>query len=283
MIRVRTVDAFTDQVFGGNPAGVIRLDEPPAPSGGHSDAWCARVAAELNLSETAFILATDTEDADFGLRWFTPAVEVDLCGHATLASAHVLFADGLASPIRFSTRSGILTVSRQSDGSIAMDFPAQPPTKVDTPPELAAALGTAIGWCGIGGGDYLVELTDEAAVRAVQPDLAALARLPVRGVIVTALSDVPGSDDSVARRRQTAGGADFVSRFFGPAVGVPEDPVTGSAHTVLGPYWSAKLGRTELTGLQVSARTGLVGVKVEGDRVELTGRAVTVIDGMLQA
>lgn len=268
-LRVRTVDAFTDQPFGGNPAGVLRLDELTDPP---SERWCAAVAAELNLSETAFLFATDRPDADFQLRWFTPTVEVELCGHATLAMSHCLFSDGRPGPIRYSTRSGVLIVDGGPNGSITMDFPAQPPVEAVPPPGLERALGASVRWCGTGGGDYLVELSDAATVRLLQPDLAAIAALPARGVIVTAA----GTDAAGADR------VDFVSRFFGPAVGVPEDPVTGSAHTVLGPYWAARLGRTDLVGRQLSARSGEVGVAVGTTRVQLSGRAVTVIDGTIE-
>jgi PhzF family phenazine biosynthesis protein len=266
-LRLRTVDAFTDRAFAGNPAAVLRLDQlselPP-------DRWLAALAAEMNLAETAFVLpAAPDSGADFGLRWFSPTVEVDLCGHATLASAHCLFADGVAGPIRFGTRSGILTVQALAGGVLAMDFPAQPPQQIEPPDGLIEALRVEPVWVGRGGSDYLVEVADARTVRGLAPDLAVIGRLPARGVMVTAPSDVPG--------------ADFVSRFFAPATGVPEDAVTGSAHTVLGPYWAPRVGRTELTGLQLSARTGLVGVKLAGDRVVLTGRAVTVLDGQLSA
>lgn len=266
-LRLRTVDAFASRPFTGNPAGVLRLDElatqPP-------DSWQAAVAAELNLAETAFVSATEVVGADFGLRWFTPTVEVDLCGHATLAAAHCLFVDGVIGPIRFATRSGILTVSALPDGSRSMDFPANPAERIEPPEGLVEALGAEPVWVGLGGtNDYLVELADAATVRALSPDLAAIARFPVRGVVVTAASDVAE--------------ADFVSRFFGPAVGVPEDPVTGSAHTALGPYWASRTGRTELVGLQASARSGLVGVRLLGDRVALSGRAVVVLDAQLFA
>jgi len=263
-LRVRTVDAFTAEPFRGNPAGVVRLDEF-GPS--LTDRECAAIAAELNLSETAFLFGADTVDTDFRLRWFTPTVEVDLCGHATLAMSHCLFADGRPSPIRYATRSGVLTVRQAADGRIVMDFPAQPPMETALPPQLADALGAEVRWCGQGGGDYLIEVADADTVRKLRPDLATIAALPARGVIVTAGSD----DDST----------DFVSRFFAPAVGVPEDPVTGSAHTALGPYWAAKLGRTELAAHQVSERGGRIDLLVGADRVELTGQAVTMLDGTL--
>ncbi|HJQ00570.1 MAG TPA: PhzF family phenazine biosynthesis protein [Jatrophihabitans sp.] len=264
-LRIRIVDAFTDRPFTGNQAAVLRLDQVSEPP---PDRWLSSLAAEMNLAETAFVLPPDPDSgADFGLRWFTPTIEVALCGHATLASAHCLFADGLAGPVRFATRSGVLTVQRLADGTLAMDFPAQPPEPIEPPDGLLKALGVDPVWVGWGGTDYLVEVADAQTVRNLKPDLATLATLPARGVIVTAGSDVPE--------------ADFVSRFFGPATGVPEDSVTGSAHTVLGPYWAPRVGLSELTGLQVSARTGLVGVRLAGDRVLLIGRAVTVLDGQL--
>jgi PhzF family phenazine biosynthesis protein len=263
-MRIRIVDAFTDRPFAGNPAGVLVLASFP------SDAWMQQVAAEVNLSETAFVhpLADDPA-ADYALRWFTPAVEVALCGHATLATAHVLQADGA---VRFATRSGVLTATTD-DGWITLDFPTAPLAPISTDPALADVLGAdfvSAHHTGPQTDDLLLELADEAAVRDLTPDLSALARLDRRGVIVTAVADDP------------AAGYDFVSRFFGAAAGVAEDPVTGSAHTALAPFWSAKLGgRTEMTGYQASARGGYVRVKLRGDRTELTGKAVTVIDGEL--
>lgn len=263
--RLRTVDAFTDRPFAGNQAGVVLLEQAASPG------WMTDLAAELGYSETAFVSPAELPDADYDLRWFTPTVEVDMCGHATLAAAHCMFADGIASPIRFATRSGVLTVSSLADGSLQMDFPACPPAAVEPPEDLAATLGAQPVWVGRGGtDDLLVELSDARTVRELTPDLAAVAGLGGRGVIVTAAAEAGGDHD-------------FVSRLFAPLVGVPEDPVTGSAHTVLGPYWAAKLGKSELTGLQVSARSGVVGVRVAGDRVLLTGRAVTIVDGYLTA
>ncbi|MDQ1738631.1 MAG: hypothetical protein QOE53_283 [Pseudonocardiales bacterium] len=268
--RLRTVDAFTDRAFGGNPAGVVLLERPPSPD------WMAELAAELGYSATAFVIAEELPDADYRLRWFTPAVEIAICGHATLAAAHCLFSDGVALPVRFATRSGVLTVSAVGDGSLQMDFPACPPSAVPAPDGLAEALGGAQPlWAGRGEtDDLLVELADARTVRELQPDLAAVARLGGRSLLVTAAAD--GAAD---------GGADhdFVSRLFAPLIGIPEDPVTGSAHTVLGPYWAAKLGRNELTGRQLSARAGVVGIRVAADRVLLTGRAVTVLQGHLTA
>jgi PhzF family phenazine biosynthesis protein len=266
-LRLRTVDAFTDRPFTGNPAAVVVLDEAPP------DDWMAALAQEMNLSETAFVIRAALPDADFRLRWFTPTMEVDLCGHATLASAHCLLEDGVTSPIRFATRSGVLTVTRQPDGSLVMDFPAAPAIQVDAVPGMAEALGTRVEWTGRsrGGVDFLVALlADELTVRELSPDLAGVASLDASGVIVTAAAD-PG--------RAYA----FVSRVFAPRAGIPEDPVTGSSHAVLAPFWAARLGRTSLLGMQVSSRSGLVGVDLRGDRVAISGRAVTVLDGVVRS
>jgi PhzF family phenazine biosynthesis protein len=262
--RIRTVDAFADGAFSGNPAAVVVLDQYPA------DGWLQSVATELNLSETAFAVPTDDPEGDYRLRWFTPRTEVDICGHATLATAHCLFSDGALGPVRFLTRSGVLSVAQSGD-QLSMDFPARPAVAIDPPIGLADALGAEPVWTGRGGtNDVLCELADEGAVRSLVPDLAALTGVDARGIIVTARADA-GSD------------YDFVSRFFAPRVGVTEDPVTGSAHTVLAPYWAAKLGRTALVGFQASRRGGRIGVEVVGDRVALSGRAVLVIDGLLAA
>jgi PhzF family phenazine biosynthesis protein len=220
----------------------------------------------MNLSETAYLFRQD--DA-WSLRWFTPAVEVVLCGHATLASAHVLWQDGHLAPdaqARFDTKSGRLTADRKGDW-IEMDFPAEPAQPAAPPPSLLEALGSAAKFVGKNRMDYLVELESEAAVRALQPDFTRLRSLPVRGVMVTA--------------RSAEHGFDFVSRFFAPGSGVDEDPVTGSAHCCLAPYWGAKLGKSEMTGHQVSARGGVVRVRNAGDRVILGGQAVTVLRGDL--
>jgi PhzF family phenazine biosynthesis protein len=268
MTRLRIVDAFTDRAFAGNPAAVIRLDErdPRILPDRH---WYQRVAAELNTPATGFVLPAGDADADFGLRWFNPSVELELCGHATLASSRCLFDDGVAGPIRFATQAGVLTVRQDPSGAVILDFPAQPAERIEPPDGLAEALGARPLWVGQGGGKYLVELADAATVRRLTPDLTALVRYPVHGVIVSAASD----DDS----------ADFVSRYFPPALGLAEDPVTGSAHTVLGPFWAERLGRNTLTGLQVSQRAGRVGVRLAGDRAELTGNAVVVLDGRLSS
>jgi PhzF family phenazine biosynthesis protein len=250
------VDSFTDHAFAGNPAGVCILSQAAEP------AWMQSVAREMNLSETAFLV----RQADgFDLRWFTPAAEVRLCGHATLASAHILWQTGVlqdGEQARFHTLSGLLTASRHGDW-IEMDFPARPAKPVEPPAGLAEALGVTIKFIGRDLDDYLVEVESEAIVRALKPDISALARLPVRGTIVTTRSDDPTFD--------------FVSRFFAPAVGVAEDPVTGSAHCCLTPYWAAKLGKSELNAYQASARGGIVRVRLAGERVLLSGQAVTVL------
>jgi PhzF family phenazine biosynthesis protein len=252
-MRMFVVDAFTGTAFKGNPAAVCLLEDPVP------DEWMQSVAAEMNLSETAFLLGDS-------LRWFTPKVEVTLCGHATLATAHVLYSTGAATgSVVFSTASGPLTVNRDANGMIIMDFPAKEVTPATVPDGLEKALGATPVRVGRSNLDLLAELESEEAVRELAPDIPALAEIDARGVIVTA-----------------AGSAtDFVSRFFAPNVGVPEDPVTGSAHCALAPYWSARLGRDTLTGAQLSARGGLVQVTLNGDRVHLAGRAVTVVTGTL--
>jgi PhzF family phenazine biosynthesis protein len=256
------VDAFTDRPFGGNPAAVCLLPGP------REDAWLQHVAAEMNLSETAFV---HPEGPGLRLRWFTPAVEVSLCGHATLAAAHVLWEEGrvpAAKPIAFTTLSGTLSAARTGD-LIELDFPLKPAVEAPPPAGLAEALGAAAVRAGRNELDWLVEVESEALLRGLRPDLAALARLPVRGVIVTSRPDAPGPD--------------FVSRFFAPAAGVPEDPVTGSAHCCLADWWGRRLGKAEMVGRQVSRRGGVVRVRVAGDRVLLGGRAVTVARGDLLA
>ncbi|WP_017587409.1 PhzF family phenazine biosynthesis protein [Nocardiopsis ganjiahuensis] len=260
MPEYRVVDAFTDRPLAGNPAAVLVLDDA------YPDLWAQGVAAEFNLSETAFARRTEDPDADFELRWFTPKAEVDLCGHATLATAHALTEAGFEGPIRFSTRSGVLTVQRE-DGRLWMDFPARPATGIEEPEGLAEALGARPLWVGSGGtDDLLVELESEAVVRSLDPDQAGLARIPARGVIVTARGE---------------GRADLVSRFFAPNVGVPEDPVTGSAHTVIAPFWAERLGRTEFLAHQASRRGGDLHLRLAGDRVLIGGDAVTVATGNL--
>ena len=265
MVRLRTVDAFAEKPFSGSPAAVLVLDEAPP------DEWMATLARETNLPDTGFVIREELPDADFRLRWFTPTTEVDLCGHATLASAHCLFEDGVAGPIRFATRSGILTVERRPDGSLAMDFPVWPCAEVEQREPVSEALRAPVEWTGrtANGAFLLALLADEDPVRGLSPDLDAVSVLDSSvGLIPTA----PAAEGLPY---------DFVSRVFAPQAGIPEDPVTGSAHTVLAPYWADRVGRTELTGFQVSSRSGFVGVELHGDRVTLTGRAVTVFDGTL--
>lgn len=265
-MRITQVDAFADRPFAGNPAAVCVLDRPV------DDGWMQNVALEMNLSETAF---THPEPGGDGwrLRWFTPVCEVDLCGHATLATAHVLWEEGHLGPAevaRFQTRSGLLTATPRPGGWIELDFPAEPVEPVEPNPPLSSALGIVPRFVGRNRLDMLVEVADEAAVRAYVPDGARLAEIPVRGVILTAAAEA-------------SSGFDFVSRFFAPRVGILEDPVCGSAHCGLAPYWAARLGKPELMAQQVSARGGVLKVRTEGDRVALAGKAVTVLRGELLA
>jgi PhzF family phenazine biosynthesis protein len=263
---LRTVDAFTDVPFTGNPAAVVFVEEAP------SDEWMAAVARETSVPDTAFVIREAVPDADFRIRWFTPRKEVDLCGHATLASAHCLLEDGVSDPIRFASRSGVLTVTRLGDGSLAMDFPAWPPIEIEAGRAASAALDVPVEWTGQAHDGFflLALLADEGSVRNLIPDLSAIGDLDFSAVIVTAVAEPEQSHD-------------FVSRLFAPRVGIPEDPVTGSSHTVLGPFWADPLGRSSLVGLQASARPGRVGVEVVGDRVTITGHATTVLDGQLTA
>ena len=262
-IRIVQVDAFTNKPFAGNPAAVCVLRSEP------DEQWMRDVAREMNVSETAFLVP---RDGGYGLRWLTPMIEVDLCGHATVASAHVLWEGGYlpaGHQARFHTRSGLLTADQRGDW-IELDFPAKVAVAAAPPAELLPALGVAQArFVGKNAFDYLIELDSEATVRALRPDHGALAKLPVRGVIVTARASTPGYD--------------FVSRFFAPGSGIDEDPVTGSAHTALGPYWSMPLGKSEFTAFQASPRGGVVRVRVEGDRVKLGGQAVTVMTAELLA
>ena len=260
---VTQVDAFTDTIFTGNPAAVCVLPKP------RDDVWMQRLAGEMNLSETAFL--ERRADGAFDLRWFTPMVEVDLCGHATLAAAHVLWERGVLAPgaeVQFHTRSGVLA-ARQSDGWIELDFPAVEDRPAQPPAGLLDALGVEPRYLGRNRFGYLAELESEAAVRRLRPDLQRLRAIEARGVIVTAGAAAPGYD--------------FVSRFFAPAVGIDEDPVTGSAHCCLGPYWGRRLGRDSFTARQVSARGGVVRVRVAGSRVKLRGQAVTVFTAELRS
>jgi PhzF family phenazine biosynthesis protein len=258
------VDAFTDRPFTGNPAAVCLLDT------GRAARWMQSVAAEMNLSETAFLMPLKT---GFRLRWFTPKVEVELCGHATLAAAHVLWSEGIAPPVQhlsFHTRSGVL-MARPHVRGIELDFPARPARKARVPAaqmkRLEQALGVEARAVVRVADDALVEVASDRVLRGLVPDMSLLGELPVRGIVVTALAG--------------KGKHDFVSRFFAPAVGVPEDPVTGSAHCALAPYWAARLGRTRLLGYQASARGGEVEVELRGERVLLRGSAVTVARGRL--
>jgi predicted PhzF superfamily epimerase YddE/YHI9 len=255
-ILIHQVDAFTSEPFRGNPAAVCILGEPA------SEHWMQCVAREMNLSETAFLVR---QGEGFSLRWFTPTVEVDLCGHATLACAHVLYESGLLEEEEravFETKSGRLEAVLTEQG-ILLDFPATPPIPVDPPVVLAMALDTPLRFVGQSPFDYLVEVGTQEILASLRPDLGALRGLGMRGLIVTA----PSSDPRY----------DFVSRFFAPGIGIDEDPVTGSAHCCLGPFWGTRLGKSELLGYQVSPRGGTVGVRLTGNRVGLLGRAVTVL------
>jgi PhzF family phenazine biosynthesis protein len=260
-LRITQVDAFTNRPFAGNPAAVCILPRAAAP------AWMLDVAREMNLAETAFLVK---QRDGYDLRWFTPAVEVDLCGHATLASAHVLWEEGHLKPgeqARFHTKSGLLTADRR-DGLIELDFPATPATPAPAPPGLSEALGAKPQFVGRSPFDFLVEVDSETTVRTLAPNLSAVAEIQARGVIVTSRGD--------GTRKY-----DFVSRFFAPRSGVPEDPVTGSAHCALTPYWSEKLGKKELVAYQASPRGGELRLRLVGDRVKIGGQAVTVLRGEL--
>jgi PhzF family phenazine biosynthesis protein len=251
------VDAFADAPLTGNPAAVMPLDK------WLGDALMQAIAAENNLSETAFTVPSDSADVDFDLRWFTPAAEVELCGHATLAAGHILMT---GQSVRFATRSGVLIVSRRED-LLELDLPAAQLSEVHEP-ELCAALrlGDTVVWLAEGYNDAaIVELPDEQAVRSMEPDLAALKRIH-RMAVVTA----PGNRE------------DVVSRVFVPYLGIDEDPVTGSAHAALVPYWTSRLGRSEFTALQASARSGVLHCRLQGDRAVLGGRCQTIIVGQFQ-
>jgi len=254
------VDAFTDRLFGGNPAGVCILPQP------RDESWMQSVAAEMNLSETAFLV----KQADgFDLRWFTPTVEVDLCGHATLASAHILWETGTlkkTEQARFHTRSGLLTAELM-EGWIELNFPSTPDEPATAPADLMKGLNLNVTakYVGKSRFDYLLELDSEGTVRRLAPDFTVLKQVTARGIIVTSLASTPGYD--------------FVSRFFGPAAGVNEDPVTGSAHSCLGPYWKRRLNRNEFVAYQASARGGVLRIRVSGDRVFIAGQAVTFLRG----
>lgn len=256
------VDSFTDRLFAGNPAGVCVLAEP------QSDAWMQSLAAEMNLSETAFLWP---DEPGYRLRWFTPKVEVTLCGHATLAAAHILWEQGLEGKGRkliFRTLSGQLSAAAELDGWIALDFPAQQVAPTSAPAGLLRALGLdKPAFVGRYRNSYLVEAANEVEVRALFPNFDALLQVDMRSVVVTAKASSPPYD--------------FVSRYFAPAVGVPEDPVTGSAHCALVTYWASKLNKPEMLAYQASARGGVLRVRPKGERVCLIGQAVTVFAGWL--
>lgn len=258
--NIYKVDSFTEKPFAGNPAGVCILPGP------RDETWMQNVAREMNLSETAFLYRGKD---GYELRWFTPAAEVELCGHATLASAHILWETGDLAPkaeARFQTKSGLLTAARRG-GQIELDFPAKPEETAEAPDGLIEALGVEPRHIGRNAFDYLVEVESQEIVRDAAPDFARLKKIRARGVMITSAA--------------SSAGFDFVSRFFAPAVGIDEDPVTGSAHCCLGPYWGAKLGKTEMKAYQASARGGIVRVRLAGDRVMLGGHAVTILRGEL--
>ncbi|MUT66270.1 PhzF family phenazine biosynthesis protein [Paenibacillus sp. NEAU-GSW1] len=265
-IPICIVDAFTDKPFKGNPAAVCLLEKPMDAQ------WMQQVAAEMNLSETAFV---EPAEEGYGLRWFTPLAEVDLCGHATLAAACTLWQTGKLSKEKealFQTKSGLLTVRRadeQEGDWMTMDFPAEPSVAGQAPEALIQGLGLIPRYTGKNRMDYLVEVDSERTVRELQPDWTLLRTLEGRGVIVTAKADAGQSYE-------------FVSRAFYPKLGVNEDPVTGSAHCALAPYWSKRLRKESLTGFQASARGGLVRTELKGERVLLGGQAVMVVRGQLE-
>ncbi|MEJ5255177.1 MAG: PhzF family phenazine biosynthesis protein [Acidimicrobiales bacterium] len=265
------IDAFTDRPFRGNPAAVCALDRAP------TEEWMQELAREMNLSETAFLVPVGPTDGEpprgvaiWSLRWFTPRVEVDLSGHATLAAAHYLFEHrGITAPVlRFLTRSGELTASRGSDGWIELDLPADPTRPADPPHGVIDALGISGQVVDVAAGaqNLVLELASPEQVRAVEPDMTALGQTDAAGVIVTSVGE---------------GLYDLVSRFFAPRLGIPEDPVTGSAHCTLAAYWAPRLGKTELLARQVSARGGELRVVLRGERVTLAGQAVTVFKARL--
>jgi PhzF family phenazine biosynthesis protein len=265
-IPIYQVDSFTEKPFAGNPAGVCVLDR--ASSEAADENWMQNVAAEMNLSETAFIFK---KDDGYSLRWFTPEVEVEMCGHATLATAHILWTEGYEredNELSFHTMSGVLK-ARMVEGWIQLDFPQRPESEVDAPAGLLKALGIKPVYVGKNAFDYFVGVGSEDEVKEVSPDFSMLRELEVRGVIVTA-------------KAEESAEYDFVSRFFAPGAGIDEDPVTGSAHCCLAPYWGTKLGKDEMVGFQTSARGGMVRVKLAGDRVLLGGKAVTVFAGHLK-
>jgi PhzF family phenazine biosynthesis protein len=259
-VPIWQVDAFADRPFRGNPAAVCLLEQERDP------AWMQSVAAEMNLSETAFV--RPIRDG-FELRWFTPTIEVELCGHATLASAFTLWEAnlaGAAEPIHFHTRSGVLTASRDG-ATILLDFPAAPANECPAPSGLLESLNLSAGFVGKTKSETYLVLAPSASVRSLRPDFAKLTQVPIQSVIVTAPSDDPRFD--------------FISRFFAPNAGINEDPVTGSAHCCLAPFWARRLNKSKMVGFQASARGGVVHVRLDGDRVELGGQAVLVLKGEL--
>jgi len=260
MTKIYQVDAFTSEPFRGNPAAVCLLEFP------HNEHWMQNVAKEMNLSETAFLMR---QEDGFRLRWFTPVVEVALCGHATLASAHILWETGVLGKDEtalFHTLSGVLT-ARKEGAWIELNFPATPEMEMVIPPGLVEALGVQPLYCGRNQYDYLVMVESEQQILNLVPDFKTLKELGVRGIMVTSLA--------------TRVGFDFVSRFFAPGAGIDEDPVTGSAHCCLGPFWHDRLGKTEMTAYQASSRGGVIKVRVAGDRILLSGQAVTTLEGVL--
>ena len=255
------VDAFTQTPFAGNSAAVCILDKP------RDETWLQQVASEMNLAATAFLYP---QEDGYSLRWFSAKVELELCGHGTLASAHTLWEQGYLAndaQARFYTRGGFLT-AKQDGEWIELNFPAKPEVAAEPLTVLKESLGVTPHYVGKSQLDYLVELESEEIVRSIQPDFGQLATLPARGIIITAAANA-GSE------------YDFVSRFFCPSVGINEDPVTGSAHCALSPFWSKRLGRAQLTGYQASERGGIVRVQFDGDRVHLGGQAITVLRGQL--
>lgn len=259
--RITVVDAFTDRPFAGNPAAICLLNDPATES------WMQDVAREMNLSETAFLVP---KQGDWSLRWFTPEGEVELCGHATLASSHFLWEEGHLDPddeARFHTLSGLLT-ARRKDKWIEMDFPATPAEEAEAPAALIEALGAKPVFTGRSTFDYLVEFEDEQTVLDLNPNLTQIETISTRGVLATA-------------RAADGSPQDFVSRCFFPAMGIPEDPVTGSAHCALGPHWGPRLGKTEMVAYQASRRGGTVRVRLDSDRIILGGQAVTVLQNEL--
>lgn len=259
-IPITQVDAFTNEPFAGNPAAICILDEP------RDDQWMQSVAVEMNLAETAFL---QKRDDGYDLRWFTPAFEVDLCGHATLAAAHVLWEQGHLQPgeqARFHTRSGLLTARRKDDW-IELDFPAEPAEEIPPVPDLIESLGARPQWFGKNRMDHLVLVQSEQILRNIKPDMPRLASVTERGTIVTARAD--------------SADYDFVSRFFAPAAGVDEDPVTGSAHCCLAPFWQERLNKSRFTAYQASPRGGVLRIELRSDRVLIAGQAVTTLRAQL--